>query len=121
MPPLSNLLDKPIRDPDGEAVASLHDLVVRIHSPVHPPAGPPGGGSTPQEVYPPVSGVVARLKSPGGVRDVYIPWDQVRRMSTDGVELARPVLDLQRFQRRPDEIVLKDGLVDKQVVDVEGR
>ena len=29
MPSLTELLDKPIRDPDGEAVAQLHDLVVR--------------------------------------------------------------------------------------------
>jgi CBS domain-containing protein/sporulation protein YlmC with PRC-barrel domain len=117
MPPLTELLEKPIRDPNGEAVASLHDLVVRIY----PSTELERNDSASPEIYPPVTGVVARLKSPTGARDVYIPWDQVRHMGADGVELAQPVLDLQRFHKRPNEIVLKDGLFDKQVVDVEGR
>ncbi len=36
MPSLTELLDKPIRDPDGEAVAHLHDLVVRIYPDTEP-------------------------------------------------------------------------------------
>ena len=30
MPALTEFLGKPIRDPNGEAVAALHDLVVRL-------------------------------------------------------------------------------------------
>ncbi len=117
MPSLTELLDKPIRDPDGEAVARLHDLVVRIYPDMEPVAT----GTTPQEIYPPVTGIVARLRGPAGARDIFIPWEQVRHMSTDGVALTPPAVDLARFQKRSDEIVLRDGLFDKQVVDVEGR
>ncbi len=117
MPPLTELLDKPIRDPDGDAVANLHDLVVRIPQP--PDVEGPGSPTT--EPYPPVSGLVARLRGPFGARDIYIPWDHVQSMTRAGVQLATPVASLQRFERRPDEIVLRDGIFDKQVVDVEGR
>jgi len=46
MPTLTELLDKPVRDPNGEAFASLRALVVRIG----------------HDTYPPVIGLVARLK-----------------------------------------------------------
>jgi len=117
MPPLTELLDKPIRDPDGDAVANLHDLVVRIPQ---PPDGDEASAPA-VEPYPQVSGLVARLRGPFGARDIYIPWNHVQSMTRAGVKLATPVASLQRFERRPDEIVLRDGIFDKQVVDVEGR
>jgi len=114
MASLTELLDKPIRDPSGDAVADLADLVVRV---------PPGDPSRPVQavdLYPPVIGLVARLKGPRGARDVFIPWDQVRRMSNDGVVLSTPALNLKRFAKRAGEMVLRGGLRDRQVVDVEG-
>lgn len=108
MPPLTDLLDKPIRDPNGDAVASLHDLVVRID--LEQP-----------DVYPVVSGIVARLKSPVGARDVYLPWEKVESLGLQGAELKVAGINMLRFMRREGEIVLRDGLFDKQVVDIEGR
>lgn len=105
MPTLMELLDKPVRDPSGEAFASLRDLVVRIG----------------QDTYPPVIGLVARLKELRGSRDVFIPWDKVKEIGTEGAELTTPALNLQHFARRDGEIVLRDALFDRQVVDVEGR
>ncbi|HEV8191438.1 MAG TPA: CBS domain-containing protein [Ktedonobacterales bacterium] len=105
MPTLTELLDKPVRDPSGEAFASLRDMVVRIG----------------QDTYPPVIGLVARLKELRGSRDVFIPWDKVREIGPDGAELTTPALNLQHFARRSGEIVLRDALFDRQVVDVEGR
>src|SRR5689334_9888035 len=118
MPSLTELLEKPIRNPDGDAVANLHDLVVRI--PLSEEEE--GPGATPPEPYAMVTGLVARLRGPFGARDIFIPWDHVRSMTTrEGVQLATPVANLQRFEPRSDELVLKAGLFDKQVVDVEGR
>jgi magnesium transporter len=114
MPSLTEILDKPIRDPSGDEVASLGDLVVRI--------SPHEDQPTPTvDLYPPVTGILARLKSPRGQRDVYIPWDKVTHMGADGVTLASPAVSLRRFAKRDDEIVLRGGLFDRQVVDVEGR
>jgi CBS domain-containing protein len=116
MTALTEFLGKPIRDPDGEAVASLHDLVVHIDS----------EGATEQQgqqpdPFPPVMGLVARVKSPSGSRDVFIPWEHVTGLSTKGANLSSPVMNLLRFTRREGEIVLREGLFDKQLVDVEGR
>ncbi len=64
---------------------------------------------------------MARLKELRGSRDVFIPWDKVKEIGTEGAELTTPALNLQHFARRDGEIVLRDALFDRQVVDVEGR
>jgi CBS domain-containing protein len=120
MTALTEFLGKPIRDPDGEAVASLHDLVVRINADgATPQADSQADGKT--DGFPPVIGLVARVKSPGGHRDVFIPWEHVTGLNTKGAQLSSPVMNLLRFTRREGEIVLREGLFDKQLVDVEGR
>lgn len=113
MPALTEFLDKPIRDPNGEAVAALRDLVVRL-----PQTDTP---ADPMDIYPPVIGLVARVKELRGSRDIFVPWDEVQRLTPEGAELATQQLNLRRFQRRDGEIVLRDGLFDRQVVDLEGR
>jgi sporulation protein YlmC with PRC-barrel domain len=111
---LTNLLGKPIRDPSGDEVARLQDLVVRV-----PP--PEAVDASSLEMYPPVIGLVARLRAPRGSRDVFIPTDKVRKLDASGARLNTPAVNLQRFAKREGEIVLRGGLFDRQVVDVEGR
>lgn len=112
MPALTEFLDKPIRDPNGEAVAALRDLVVRLPQTETPPNA--------MDIYPPVIGVVARVKGPRGSRDIFVPWDELKSLTPEGAELATQQLNLRRFQRREGEIVLREGLFDRQVVDLEG-
>lgn len=114
MPTLTQLLERPIRDPGGEEFGRVHDLVVRI-------GAHDAGNGAGANVYPPVTGLVARLKGPRGSRDVFIPWEQVRSLGTEGAQLNTPAVNLDRFVRREGEIVLGDALLDRQVVDVEGR
>ena len=112
MASLTELLDKPIRVPTGEEVALLQDLVVRT-----PDASVVEG----PEVYPTVVGLVAKLTAVRGSRRVFIPWDRVDEMTTAGVRLKSPALNLKQFELRPGELALRSGLFDRQVVDVEGR
>ncbi|MGZ3639029.1 MAG: magnesium transporter [Ktedonobacterales bacterium] len=114
MPALTELLDKPIRDPNGDEVARLQDLVVRVPTSEERPMPT-------VDLYPPVIGLVARLKGPRGSRDVFIPWDTVKSLGVRGAQLKTPAVNLQRFAKRDGEIVLRGGLFDRQVVDVEGR
>jgi flagellar motility protein MotE (MotC chaperone)/sporulation protein YlmC with PRC-barrel domain len=125
MTSLNDLLNKPVRDPQGDEVARLEDLVVRI-----PPAEERASGNSaatatmtaaPAEVYPPVVGLVARVRAPRGSRNVFIPWEKVQRLDESGAQLNTPAVNLQRFAKREGEIVLRGGLFDRQVVDVEGR
>ncbi|MGO8946396.1 MAG: magnesium transporter [Ktedonobacterales bacterium] len=113
MTALTDLLGKPIRDPSGDEVARLDDLVVRV------PAGT--ADAAPVDIYPPVTGLVARIRAPHGNRDVFIPWEKVQHLDESGVQLSTPAVNLQRFAKREGEIVLRGGLFDRQVVDVEGR
>jgi magnesium transporter len=111
---LTSLLGKPIRDPSGDEVARLQDLVVRV--PV-----PEVVDASSLEIYPPVIGLVARLRAPRGSRDVFIPTEKVQKLDESGAQLNTPGVNLQRFAKREGEIVLRGGLFDRQVVDVEGR
>src|SRR5215472_5883166 len=116
MAALTDLLNKPVRDPEGDEVARLEDLVVRI-----PAKDTPEASSSLGDVYPPVIGLVAKVRAPRGSRNVFIPWEKVQRLDESGAQLNTPAVNLQRFAKREGEIVLRGGLFDRQVVDVEGR
>jgi CBS domain-containing protein len=111
---ITNLLGKPIRDPAGDEVARLQDLVVRVPS-------EEAADTSSLDVYPPVIGLVARLRAPHGSRDVFIPTEKVLKLDETGAQLKTPAVNLQRFAKRDGEIILRGGLFDRQVVDVEGR
>ncbi len=112
MASLTELLDKPIRVPTGEEVALLQDLVVHI---------PDESVAEGPDLYPKVVGLVAKLKAVRGSRQVFIPWSRVSELTTNGVQLNSPALNLKQFEQRSNELVLRSGLFDRQVVDVEGR
>jgi magnesium transporter len=100
----SLLVGAPILDPRGERVAVVQDLIARLDLEV-------------RERYPPLTGMVAQI----GGRDVFLPWSHVERLDQDAVELAQAALDLLRFERRPGEVLLARDVLDKQLVDVNGR
>src|SRR5262245_29299922 len=100
----SLLVGAPIHDRAGEPVAAVRDLIARLDL-----------GA--RERYPPLTGLVAHV----GGREVFMPWALVGRLSQDGVWLARAAVDLRRFARRTGEVLLKRDVLDKQLVDVNGR
>ncbi len=103
----SQLVGKAVRDRQGEKIAVLKDLIVRIN---------PDVGKS-EEKYPPVAGLLARASG----REFWIPLDKVQLFEADGVKLHTAELSLARFERRDGEILLGRDLLDKQLVDVEGR
>jgi len=104
---LSQLLNKPVRDPQGNPVGIVSDLIVRL------------GGS-----FPPVTALTLRLG--GASRGIpplatFLHWRQVASVSISGINLSSARLDLQRFRRRPGELLLDADLMDQQVLDLNGR
>lgn len=97
---LSQLLSLPVRDRSGEKIAYVKDLISTF--------GPD---------YPPVIGIMARARR----RDFFIVWQQIGRFDEQGVHLSTYKLDLQPFARREGEILLARDLLDKQIIDVNGR
>lgn len=98
---LSQVLDKPVLDTQGERLAAVQDLVVRF------------GG----EPHPPISGLVARQ----GRRRFYLDWAQVAELSPRGVRLGTYTVNLRPFARRDGEALLRRDILDKQLIDVDGR
>jgi len=97
---LSQSIGLPVRDPSGEPIGTIADLIVAIGS-----------------RYPPVTGLVARTDR----RRIFIPWRDVAGFDETGARLGVRTIDVSKFRQRPTEILLKANLLDKQIVDIEGR
>src|SRR5919205_2127686 len=97
---LSQVLGRPIREVEGERVATLKDVIVRLGSD-----------------HPPVTGLVARYRR----RDFFVPRAHVRSIDVSGVGLSSDLLDLRRFARREGEVLLARDVLDKQLIDVDGK
>ena len=84
----------------GGKLGRVDDLVVRL------------GDSR----YPPVTAVLARVAS----RDVFIAGDSVAEVEHGRIVLATDRLDLRPFERRPQEVLLRKDVLDRQLIDVDG-
>jgi CBS domain-containing protein len=97
---LSRVVGGELRDASGERLGRVDDLIVRL------------GDAD----YPPVTGVVATVAG----RQVFVAAEQVAEIAPGFVTLAGVQLDLQRFQRRPQEVLLKKDVLDRQLINVDG-
>lgn len=97
---LSQVLGRPVRDREGERVARVRDVIVRLG-----------------EDHPPVTGLVARFSA----RDFFLPRTLLARFGHDGAQLTRDVIDLRPFARREGEVLLARDVLDKQLIDVDGK
>ncbi len=98
---LSQVIGRPIQDVEGEKIAAIKDVVVRYG----------------KDDYPPIVGVMARYLR----RDFFIRWVQIASLNEHGVQLNIDVLDLRPFTRREGEILLAKDVLDKQLIDVDGK
>src|SRR6267142_2294752 len=98
---LSQVLGRPILDLEGERVATLKDVIVRLGEDEHPP----------------VSGFVARYRR----RDFFLPRWRISHFGEEGVRLNSDILDLRPFLRREGEVLLARDVLDKQLIDVDGK
>ena len=98
---LSQVLGRPIVDLEGERVAWLKDVIVRL-----------GEGD-----HPPVAGFVARYRR----RNFFLPRWRISHFDEQGVRLNSDILDLRPFGRRDGEVMLARDVLDKQLIDVDGK
>src|SRR5882762_4156286 len=98
---LSQVLRRPIRDLEGERVALIKDVIVRLGEDDHPP----------------VTGFVARYRR----RDFFLPRWRTAEFGEQGVRLNSDILDLRPFLRRESEVLLARDVLDKQLIDVDGK
>jgi magnesium transporter len=98
---LSQILGRPIRDLEGERVATIKDIIVRLGSDDHPP----------------VTGLVARYRR----RDFFLSRESITVLNQNGARLRSDILDLRPFVRRESEVLLARDVLDKQLIDVDGK
>jgi magnesium transporter len=98
---LSQVLGRPIRDLEGERVATVKDVIVRLGEDDHPP----------------VTGLVARYRR----RDFFLSRWRITELNQHGVRLNSDILDLRPFVRRESEVLLARDVLDKQLIDVDGK
>ena len=97
---LSQAIGRPVLDADGEPLGKVDDLIVALG-----------------DRYPPVTGLVVATDR----RRIFLPWTDVARFDAAGARLSSATIDITRFQQRPNEILLRADLLDKQIVDIDGR
>ena len=97
---LSQVIGRPVRDRNDEQIGKVADLIVAVG-----------------DRYPPVTGLVVETDR----RRIFLPWTSVDRLDDSGAKLATLTMDLGKFHQRPNEILLRSDLMDKQIVDIDGR
>ncbi len=103
----SQMIGKPIFDPNREKLAVLKDIVVYIN---------PADGKS-EELYPSLAGLLVYAAG----RNVWVSAQNVSSFEEHGILLSTTKMDLEHFVRRDGEILLGKDVLDKQLVDVEGR
>jgi hypothetical protein len=97
---LSLVVGAAVLDSDGGRLGKVDDLIVRL--------GEPG--------YPPITGFLVSVAG----RQSYLPAEAVADLTPRGVVLREAKLDLGRFERRPEEVLLKRDVLDHQLINVDG-
>ncbi len=93
------LLRSPLLDRTGERLGRVEDVIVRLAD----------GG------YPPVTGLKARI----GGRELFVPVDKVATLEARAAKLAGQKLNLGRFERRVGEVLLRQDVLGRKLVNVE--
>jgi len=94
------VIGRPVRDRQDEPLGKIADLIVAVGDP-----------------YPPVTGLVVQTEG----RRIFVPWSSVTSLDETGARLRTRTIDIEKFRARPDEIQLRADLLDKQIVDIDGR
>jgi magnesium transporter len=97
---LSFVLGGALRDAEGLRLGKVDDLIVRLGA----------------DDYPPVTGALSTIAG----RAVFVPADLITTIERGAVTIRRSPLDLQPFTRRPQEVLLKEDVLDRQLINVDG-
>ncbi|MEO8570833.1 MAG: CBS domain-containing protein [Chloroflexota bacterium] len=97
---LSQAIGRPVLDANGEPLGKVDDLIVAVG-----------------DRYPPVTGLVVVTDR----RRIFLPWSHVAKCDEAGATLSGATIDITPFAQRPNEIGLRIDLLDKQIVDIDGR
>jgi CBS domain-containing protein len=96
---LSLIVGGTLRDRNGGRLGRVDDLIVQLG-----------------EDYPPVTGVLARVAG----RQVFVPASELAEIAHARVEMVSDRIDLQPFERREGEVLLRKDVLDRQLINIDG-
>jgi flagellar motility protein MotE (MotC chaperone) len=94
---LARLAGLPVFDPNGDRVGRIRDGVVRLRTTNRPPQ---------------VVGLVAEMALR---RRIFLPIGRITSMDAEAVVLGSGSLNLRRFEKRPNELLVLEDLLDRRV------
>src|ERR671926_785443 len=94
---LARLAGLPVFDPNGDRVGRVRDAVVRLRT---------------TNRRPQVVGLVAEMALR---RRIFLPIGRVTSMDAEAVVLGTGTLNLRRFEKRPNELLVLEDLLDRRV------
>ncbi|WP_043513036.1 MULTISPECIES: magnesium transporter MgtE N-terminal domain-containing protein [unclassified Actinoplanes] len=94
---LARLAGLPVFDPNGDRVGRVRDAVVRLRTTNRPPQ---------------VVGLVAEMALR---RRIFLPIGRITSMDAEAVALGTGSLNLRRFEKRPNELLALEDLLDRRV------
>ncbi|HVC69858.1 MAG TPA: CBS domain-containing protein [Acidimicrobiales bacterium] len=97
---LSAIVKSALVDSDADRLGRVDDLIVRL-------------GDTP---HPPLSGLVVRI----GRRALFVPIERIAEIGPGRVEMVGDTVNLQRFDRRPGELLLVKDLLARHLINLQG-
>jgi hypothetical protein len=97
---LSSVVGSPLRDSDAGRLGKVDDVIVRL------------GGIG----YPPITGFLVTVAG----RTSFLGAELISDIGSDGVVMRKAKLDLRGFERRPEEVLLKRDVLDRQLINVQG-
>jgi Mg/Co/Ni transporter MgtE len=95
---LARLAGLPVFDPNGDRVGRVRDAVVRLRTTNRPPQ---------------IVGLVAEMALR---RRIFLPIGRITGMDAESVVLGSGSLNLRRFEKRPNELLVLEDLLDRRVV-----
>jgi len=98
---LSSVVKSALVDRNGDKLGRVEDLIVKL-------------GDNP---HPPLSGLVVRI----GQRSLFVPIDRIADIRPGRVDLVGDTVNLQRFERRPGELLLDKDLLARHLIKPPGR
>src|SRR3954451_17813629 len=94
---LARLAALPVLDPNGDRVGRVRDALVRLRTTSRPPQ---------------IVGLVAEMALR---RRIFLPIGRVISMDAEAVVLSTGTLNLRRFEKRPNELLVVEDLLDRRV------
>jgi Mg/Co/Ni transporter MgtE len=94
---IARLAGLPVFDPNGDQVGRVRDAVVRLRTTARPPQ---------------VVGFVAEMPMR---RRIFLPINRITSIDGNAVVLGTGMLNLRRFEKRPNELLVLDDLLGRRV------